>query len=209
MNFDVATFDVKKFDRFLARGLCQGVGAPDAQMCIEAAICATLDLPHGDDPKCVAASVRHFKIALNDSSWSSHIARAQGLRALGLAQLGSKGVVDDTAFTTTLQRRTIQILIPHLFRQINICLPEALRCEQEGTRVSAADAADAVYTVYAAGAARAGYAANAASAADAASSLPKDFYLRMVAALALDTLRELRSPGIALLDEDNSSTGDV
>lgn len=110
--FKVEEFDVSKFDSILARGLSSGLGTQGAQVCIEAAICETLGLQHGDDPKCVAESVRSFKIALNDSRWSSPKARADGLRKLGLAQLGSKGVVDNVEFSKLMSERTIRILIP-------------------------------------------------------------------------------------------------
>jgi len=80
---------VPKFDEILSRGLSHGLGKRDGMMCIEAAVCAALDLPHGDDPQCVAAAVRSFKIALNDSNWSSPEARAKGMRNLGIAQVGS------------------------------------------------------------------------------------------------------------------------
>jgi hypothetical protein len=59
-QFDVATFNVAKFDEILARGLSMGMGRRGGSMCIEAAICCVLDLPHGDDPGCVAAAVRGF-----------------------------------------------------------------------------------------------------------------------------------------------------
>jgi hypothetical protein len=64
-QFDLKKFSVKKFDAILARGLSHGMGSPDGQMCIEAAICNVMGLPHGDDPGCVVASVRWFKLALN------------------------------------------------------------------------------------------------------------------------------------------------
>src|SRR5258708_26571172 len=86
---------IKKFDSILERGLCAGVGDRDGQMCVEAAICAALNLPHGDNPSCVASFVRDYKIALNDANWSSPQARAKGLRDLGIAQIGSKGIVSD------------------------------------------------------------------------------------------------------------------
>src|SRR6266702_1211962 len=70
-TFDVSTFNVKEFDRILSCGLSNGLGIRGSQVCIEAAICQVLGLPHGDDPGCVADSVRRFKIALNDASWSS------------------------------------------------------------------------------------------------------------------------------------------
>ena len=63
-------------------GLCSGVGKPIlGKMCVEAAVCYALGLPHGDDPDCVALALRAFKIKLNDKIWSSNEARAKGLAA--------------------------------------------------------------------------------------------------------------------------------
>ena len=105
---------IPKFDAVLERGLCKGVGVRDGQMCIEAAICYALDLPHGDKPNCVAESVRRFKIKLNDAHWSSPQARARGLRDLGIAQIGSKEVIEDkTGIVLGLDRR-----LPHRLAEI-------------------------------------------------------------------------------------------
>ena len=49
-SFDVKTFDVRMFDDILAKGLSLGLGVRGEQVCIEAAICQTLGLKHGDDP---------------------------------------------------------------------------------------------------------------------------------------------------------------
>ena len=149
-TFDISTFNVEEFDRILACGLSKGLGQRGNQVCIEAAICQTLGLPHSDDPGCVADAVRTFKIALNDSKWSSPKARAEGLRDLGLAQLGSKGVVGNVEFATRLSKKVIQVLIPALFREVfpdnDECLAVALRCEQEGTEVAADSAYWAAYS---------------------------------------------------------------
>src|SRR5438445_6949372 len=116
--FEISKFDVTKFDSILARGLSTGLGKAGGQVCIEAAICETLGLEHGDDPQCVAESVRAYKIRLNDSNWSSPKARAIGLRDLGLAQLGSKGAVKDSDFTSLMAEQTIRVIIPKLFREV-------------------------------------------------------------------------------------------
>jgi hypothetical protein len=218
--FDVKEFDVKKFDGILARGLSTGLGEQGSQVCIEAAVCEALGLPHGDDPGCVANSVRSFKIRLNDSRWSSEKARAAGLRDLGLAQLGSKGVVDDTEFMSRAAEKTIQVLIPKVFKLVfptnQACLIAAARCAEEGTKEAAYAAAYAAYAAYAAAyaadAANAAYAAAyAADAADAAAYAADaaayaadaadaaDEYLILSAKIGLEVLRELNSPGIALL----------
>ncbi len=250
---------VPKFDEILTRGLCKGVGERDGQMCIEAAICAAMDLPHGDDPVCVADSVRAYKIGLNDSEWSSPAARAAGLRDLGIAQIGSKGVVDDVAFVTRLSELTIRHFIPALFRDVfkddPKCLAAADECERVGSsyaasaaraasdaaraasyaaraasdaasaasyaaRAASDAASDASYAAsdaasaaraasYAASAASyaaraASYAARAASyAASDASYAASDKYLLLSASLALQALRELKSPGCAWLAKES------
>jgi hypothetical protein len=114
--FNVKTFDVEKYNAILERGLCAGVGNPHGRMCIEAAICNVLGLAHGDNPRCVAQSVRNFKIMLNDAQWSTSVARAKGLHDLGLAQLGSLGVVNDLAFCRLIQERCIRAVLPKLIR---------------------------------------------------------------------------------------------
>ena len=190
---------IKKFDRILSRGLCAGVGSPDGQMCIEAAICVSLGLPFGDNPSCVERAVRFFKIRLNDSNrWVSAESRARGLRDLGIAQIGSKGVVDGSEFSKRLVEKTIRILLPKLFRQLfpthTKLLAVALRCEKEGTKAAAsAAAADAADT---ASAAAATYAADAADAADASDAKNPESYLLLSTQLALEVLRELKSPGV-------------
>ena len=197
---------IPKFDDILSRGLCVGVGDRDGQMCIEAAICAAMDLPHGDEPDCVAKSVRSYKITLNDSSWSSAAARARGLRNLGIAQIGSRGVVDDQEFAKRLAEQTIRELIPTLFREVfpdrQECLDAADRCASEGTTASADSADRADRAASAASAAWADRAAWAADRADRAAGAAgaADKYLLLSASLALEVLRELNSPGCEWLE---------
>ena len=75
-------------------GLSHGIGTPKpGDMCVEAAVCYALGISHGDDPPCVDGALRAFKISLNDSAWSTALARAKGLERLALAQLGSAGVL--------------------------------------------------------------------------------------------------------------------
>ena len=237
MTFDLKKFDVKKYDEILARGLSHGLGEAGGQVCIESAICETLGLGHSDDPKCVAQSVRNFKIRLNDANWSSTHARSKGLRQLGLAQLGSLGVVENKDFSRLISEKTVRVLIPTLFREVfpynSACLAAADRCEKDGSYSAAnaaydaaayaanaaydavnaaasmnaaAYAANAAYdATYAAASMNAAYeayaAANAANAAYAAANAARasDKYLILSANLALEVLRELDSPGVALL----------
>jgi type VI protein secretion system component VasK len=205
---------IPKFDAVLARGLCQGVGDRDGQMCIEAAICYALDLPHGDEPDCVTPEVRSYKIWLNDAPWSSPEARAAGLRDLGIAQIGSKGVVDGRAFTTALAEQTIRVLIPMLFREVftqdtvahQRCRDAADRCEREGTRAAAAAAAAAyaaaAYAAAAYAAAAAAAPADAAAAAYAAAAYAAAAYAAAAAAAAYAAADAARRATRASRDPD-------
>lgn len=74
-------------------GLVRGMGYPiPGQMCVEAAVCYALGIPHNDEPPCVHEDVRDFKVKVNDASWSSNVARAKGLRRIAVAQLGSNEI---------------------------------------------------------------------------------------------------------------------
>ena len=230
-TFDVANFNVNLYDSILAQGLSAGIGEREKRVCIEAAICQVLGLPHGDDPQCVAPAVRAFKIALNDKHWSSPQARAKGLRDLGLAQLGSIDTINSAQFAKRLSEQTIRILIPTLFRELfsgNLkLLAHADRCEKEGTPTAAYVAADAATNsaaharaavkraAYANDAAYSAAATNSAAHADAAAyandaaysdAAPDDAdkYLILSAKIALDILKEMGSPGVTLL-----TTGDL
>src|SRR6202042_1342774 len=100
-------------------GLSSGLGNPKpGEMCVEAAVCYALGLPHGDNPEnCVAQALHKFKIGLNDASgWSSNEARAEGMLRLALSQLGSAGVLDEVLFA-----QKVALLA------INKCVPFALR----------------------------------------------------------------------------------
>jgi membrane protein involved in colicin uptake len=173
-------------------GLVKGVGNPEpGQMCVEAAVCFALGLPHGDDPQCVSRALRSLKIKLNDAEWSSNEARAKGLRRLAVAQLGSRDALDDIEFAKRVAELAIRKSVPQALRaaasiQKNAehrekLLSAANRCEVEGTK-AAADAANA-----AANADAAAYAADAAAyAADAAAEAAYAAYAAYAAANADD-----------------------
>ena len=214
--------------RCVSEGLSHGLGTPQpGQMCIEALWCNVLGLPHSDDPQCVAVSVRQYKIRLNDAAHASNEARAKCLVRLGVAQMGSKGVVDDDAFKSRVCELVIREMLPPVFRSLADRIPKhsasllaaADRCESEGSREAARaarDAAAATYPTYAAYAASyaaadaadaayaayayAAYAADAAAAADAADAA-LGRYLQHAANIGERVLRELGSPGIAWLDQ--------
>ena len=165
---------IPKFDAILARGLCSDIGKQGSQVCVAAAICEAMGLPHGDEPTCVARAVREYTIALNVKNWSSPAARAAGLRELGIAQIGSRGVVSNIQFAKRLAEKTIRVLLPAIFREgfpdQQWALNAADRCEKEGTVASAQAAREAASVYDAAYAAAAANAAANASAAYAAAN---------------------------------------
>src|SRR5271157_6118985 len=134
-------------------GLVGGVGIRvPGQMCVEAAVCYALGLPHGDDPGCVAPALRALKIRLNDAVWSSNQARARGLRRLAVAQLGSTDVLDETEFVRRIADHTIRVSAPKALmmaamlieeKDLDALLAAATRCEEEGSVDAANAAADA------------------------------------------------------------------
>jgi hypothetical protein len=190
-------------------GLCSGKGRPEPGfMCIEAAVCYALDLPHSDDPPCVSPAVRAVKIALNDSAWSSKAARAKGMRKLAVAQLGTKGVINDVEFARALAEETIRLMVPRALRIVAPLIPShsdkleaaAVRCETDGNYDAARDAAIAASYASAAMAARAARdaasaASYAASAASAAMAKARDRELAFFADLVLEVLIALKAPG--------------
>jgi hypothetical protein len=98
-------------------GLVQGLGRPNpGEMCVEAAVCYALGLPHGDNPSCVTPALRDLKIRLNDSRWSSAQARARGLRRLAVAQLGSAGVLDEKEFSARVLGVVARKVVPTALR---------------------------------------------------------------------------------------------
>lgn len=158
-------------------GLTEGKGSPEpGKMCVEAAVCYGMGLPHSDSPTCVAPVLRDLKIGLNDRPWSSDLVRAKGLRRLGLIQLGTKDTLDEPEFLRRVQEMLIRKIIPRALRNVAPLVPThapaleaaAIRCEQEGTARAAGAAAEATARA-AAGAAEAARAATGAAwAAEAA-----------------------------------------
>jgi len=159
----------------VAAGLTNGLGtqAP-GKMCVEAAVCYALGLPHGDDPGCVDSALRRLKIKLNDARWPSTAARAAGLRRLAIAQLGSHGTINTKIFVARVAEMTIRTIVPIALRAAASRNPThaealegaAVRCEQDGTVKSARNAQRVARDAAAA--------ADAADAADAAAYVAAD-----------------------------------
>ena len=169
-------------------GLVKGLGAPEpGSMCVEAAVCYAMGLPHSDKPTCVGSEVRRFKIKINDARWSSDKARTAGLRRLAVAQLGSDSI-DQQKFVRIVVEQTIRQIVPRALRLAKKRNPAheekleaaAIRCEQDGDRGAALSARNAAYA--AADAADAAAADAAAAAADAAADAADAAYAAAYAA---------------------------
>jgi hypothetical protein len=133
-------------------GLCRGLGeATPGKMCVEAAVCYALGLPHGDCPPCVAPSLRAIAIRLNDQ-WSLNTVRTKGLRRLAVAQLGSAGHLDEREFVQRVLAHAIGIIAPLALRSASFILKNegykaalleaAMRCEKEKTTQAVYDAGE-------------------------------------------------------------------
>lgn len=101
------------------KGLSEGLGEPKpGQMCVEAAVCFALGLPHDDNPPCVGDQVRNAKIQLNDTTyWGTDKARARGLRDLAVAQLGSDKI-DQKKFAKVLAVLVMQRVVSKALRSV-------------------------------------------------------------------------------------------
>jgi hypothetical protein len=120
---EVTLETARKVAEVVGKGLCAGMGKPEpGKMCVEAAVCYAMGLPHSDEPPCVSDAVRAAKIRLNDSKWSSDRARGAGMLAVAVGQLGSKGVVDDQSLSEMFLWRVVREIVCPLFDKIG--LPE-------------------------------------------------------------------------------------
>jgi hypothetical protein len=109
----------------VGRGLTHGLGEPKpGQMCVEAAVAYGMGYDHNDKPECVSEAISEFKITLNDRKWvgaytgsdskksrrSEELARARGLRAVAIAQLGS-AQFNEYAFSEALVKAFLDRVI--------------------------------------------------------------------------------------------------
>ncbi|AMV25463.1 hypothetical protein VT84_13780 [Gemmata sp. SH-PL17] len=163
----------RKVTELVNCGLVSGVGVQEpGKMCVEAAVCFALGLPHGDDPPCVGAAVRAAKIALNDANgWLDNADRAKGMRRLAVAQLGSDQI-DQARFAGMLAWLTIKRVLPRALRNAAKIHPiaehqaaleaSAKGCEESTTESAAESAASAARSAASAARSAASAAASAA-----------------------------------------------
>jgi hypothetical protein len=183
---DLASRVLEIVDKGLAFGMGKQVSG---EMCVEAAVCYALGLPHGDNPPCVGDAVREFKIRLNDASWSSKAARAKGLRRVAVAQLGSD-TIDQGAFARIVALETVRQVLPKALRVVGLEM-EAQRCTgvenlKDANAAANAATANANATAYAAATANANATAYAAATAAAYAAHAAAYAAANAAAYAAD-----------------------
>ena len=106
-------------------GLRFGGGWLPGQMCAEEVVCHALEPEVWNDyPPGVSPSVRTLLIGLNDTDWSTNRARADGLLALTVAQLGTAGTIDETEFVERVIQVLTARLIPEMFKDVASVLDE-------------------------------------------------------------------------------------
>jgi len=191
------------------QGLSFGLGNPvPGQMCVEAAVCYALSLPHNDDdPFCVSPALRALKIRLNDANWPDNKSRAKGMRKLTILQLGTKDILNEKEFINKVTISTVKKLLPEMFKQfkkngidISEFEIEINACKKVKTRKDAREVALAIkyktnkikfvsYTAY------------AAAYADAATAKSSHFHiLTFFAEMVSEILIEMNVPAIQWLD---------
>jgi hypothetical protein len=199
------TVDVaRKVMEVVDAGLCKGVGKPNpGEMCVEAAVCYALREPHGDNPSCVGAAVRAYKIVLNDANWSSNAARSEGLREIAIAQLGSVDI-DQVKFSEYVALEIIRQVLPSALRGVGLNV-EAEACEK-AVDLSAAESAawsaawSAARSAESAAESAARSAGSAWSAAWSAAE-NRDSIYRLAAKIGVSALRHCACVGVEFLDE--------
>lgn len=125
-NLVVNEDKVKFLISLLADGLAFGLGKrASGQMCVEACVAYAFDEAHHDRPTCVNRMLSTIKICLNDRSWGSPISRANGLRQVAIAQLGTNTPKFDVVhFATKFVELASQTVFECIERRWE-CLPYA------------------------------------------------------------------------------------
>jgi hypothetical protein len=112
----------------IKHGLVRGLGKQEhGKMCVEAAVCYAMGLPHGDKPTCVGEAVREYKIRINDSNWTSDAARAKGMKRVAVAQLGSEHI-DQLTFSKRVAVLSVNKILSKVLRDAKL-ESDAVKCE--------------------------------------------------------------------------------
>jgi hypothetical protein len=110
-------------ETYFARGLSEGVGHEDGQVCIETAITLAIGETLSDRPICVSLVDQEFWIRINDGLWSSPEARAVALRPAVFPQLGTAGR-DRSAWARAVMLGVIREVLPPALRAVAEVMPD-------------------------------------------------------------------------------------
>lgn len=172
----------RKLNEYLDRGLCDGMGDAAGQVCIEAAIALATEGEFKDSPACVHLAIRTFSIKLNDANWSTSRSRADGMRDLAFAQLGTADATfDANRFAVKLAELHIRRVLPIALRAADL-IEAAERCERDGDQSAAGSAWSAARSA-------------AESAAGSAGSAAYDSVLCVSAQCAVEAISFAREAG--------------
>jgi len=207
MSFTITEPLVRKLLATVDVGLVKGLGSPEpGKMCVEAAVSFALGEEHSDGPSCVDLVVRAGKIALNDSAWSSNMARARGMRKVAIAQLGSRDTIDHLKYVRLLAQYTLAEIVPlaaeDTISSVEYAASSGMYAQHATKFAGLAKSID--YAV--ASAETAAFAADAAAEFVARYADTLDVALRLSAELMVRALQECGSPGcdwLWLCDEEN------
>lgn len=103
------------------QGLTSGLGLPEPGLtCAEGAIAIALGLPFSDEPVCTHRCA--LPITLNDSSWSSEKARAEGMRPLLVMQLGTAqwNIEQERSFASAVALGTVRRVLPQALDAVGL-----------------------------------------------------------------------------------------
>jgi len=208
---------VNKINSLLDKGITFGFN-PDPKpgnMCVEQVISYALGEGFSDKPSCVGEEVRDFVTCLNDRNWSSASARAEGMKELSIAQLGSNSL-DQDEFREKIIFAMVTKMLPSMFKDLGEDkwkkeikslegakdLEGAIKATDDAAKAAAADvAAGAAYAVRVAASDRvhAVRAVNYAAANAAYATKTGDKYLKMACHLAVSVLKEMGNSGCSFL----------
>ena len=103
--------------RLCSFGLVKGLGTGEpGDMCIEHIICQVFEGRKGDNPSCVSNEFNKAKISLNECNWSSNKARAEGMKYLLVAQIGSNAL-DDKIVREHLRFLSAKKILPYIIQK--------------------------------------------------------------------------------------------
>jgi len=212
---------VSKIHCLLDKGVISGISPypKPGNMCVEQVVCYAMGEEIGDKPSCVGKQVRKFVTFLNDSSWSSPSARAEGMRELSIAQLGSNSL-NQKEFRDKILFAVITKMLPAMFRDLgeerwekeikSLEKPKSLKEAREAVSALDVDAnadADACAVVFAVDpvvfavdpVVFAVYDFDDFASYAASVTNIENKYLKMFAHLAVEVLKDMKSPGCEYL----------